>query len=123
MSKRVEWIKHNGQRLIFIDYEDISSLDEEVALKELDVVHDFVMNAGTNLKILVDVTNAYGSSVIVKKLKSNLKEEKPLIAKEAVIGISGVKAKLLKAVNFFTKMNIKAFDDYDSAKEWLVSNN
>ena len=87
----------------------------------LDEARNFILSAGKELLILVDVQNSYTDSETMQKMKEDAKLEKPFIKKEAVDGISGLKAILLKAVNMFSGQDIKAFQTIDEAKDWLVS--
>jgi len=54
------------------------------------------------------------------KVKEAGKKTKHLTIKSGVVGITGAKKLLLTAYSAFTGINIKAFDDEESAKEWLV---
>jgi len=124
-KERLFWETYNGKRIININYAGLNSStpqDEKEALDFADVVHEFIMNAGKDLLIFVDVTDSYASSATTKKLKENLKEEKPLIAKEAVIGINKAKSILLKGLNLFSKVEICAFETEKEAKDWLTKN-
>ncbi len=124
-KERLFWETYNGKRIININYAGLNSStpqDEKEALDFADIVHEFIMNAGKDLLIFVDVTDSYASSATTKKLKENLKEEKPLIAKEAVIGINKAKSILLKGLNLFSKVEICAFETEKEAKDWLTKN-
>ena len=121
MSDRARWITHNGKQIVYIDYTGLSSTNEGEFIKALDEAKEFILNAGKNLLVLVDVRDSYGNSSIVKRMKEDGETEKPFVAKEAVVGISGFKEMLLKGVKLFTKIDINPFKTLDEAKDWLAS--
>jgi hypothetical protein len=54
---------------------------------------------------------------LLRKLTS---KTKPHVHKRAIIGVNGVQKVLLKALNQFTGQESVAFDDNETALEWLV---
>ncbi len=120
MSDRVKWIEHKGKQIIFLDYTKLNPRDGESFIDVLDEAKEFVLAAGNNLLVLVDIRNSYGDSKITKRLKQDGKLEKPQIKKEAVVGISGAKEILLKGINLFSNIGITPFKDLEEAKDWLV---
>ena len=121
MSKRTSWISHKGKKIIYVDYTGLSSNNEDEFIAALDEAKEFILKAGSNLLVLVDVSNSFGNSSIVKRMKKDGEIEKEFIKKEAVVGISGFKEMLLKGVKLFTKIDINPFKTVDSAKDWLVN--
>lgn len=121
MEARIRWINHKGKRIVYVDYTNLSSNDKKAFFAVIDQAREFVLKAGSNLLLLVDVRNSFGDSEIMARLKQDGKDEKPFIHKQAVVGITGFKGVLLAAVNSFTGLGIKPFDTLDQAKDWLVS--
>jgi len=119
MSDRTKWIYHKGKRIIYINYSGLNSNNEKEFIQALDEAKEFVLQAGKNLLVLVDVRDSFGNSTIVKRMKEDGKIEKPYILKEAVIGISGFKEIFLKGINMFTNIGIQPFKDIEKAKDWL----
>jgi len=105
---------------IIEDYRGLSSNNEKEFINVIDEAKEFILNAGKNLLILVDVTDSYGNSSIVKRMKEDGKLEKPFVSKEAVIGVTGLKEVFLKGINLFSKQNIRPFPTIEEAKDWLV---
>ena len=121
MSNRIKWIHHKGKRIVYLDYTNLSSNNEKEFIKVLDEAKNFILGAGDNLLILVDVRDSFGNSNIVKRMKEDGKLEKPFVLKEAVVGITRLKEVLLKGINLFSKIDIHPFRTIDEAKDWLVS--
>ena len=44
-----------------------------------------------------------------------------MISKSAILGINKPKAILLRGVNLFSKLDVRAFDTKEEALDWLVS--
>lgn len=120
MNERIQWIEHKGKKIIYLDYKNLNSRNKEEFIKVLDAAKEFVLSAGNNILLLVDIRNSFGDRDIVNRMKQDGKEEKPYIKKEAVVGITGVKEVLLKAINLFTNLGIKPFNSLEEAKDWLV---
>ena len=120
MSERVKWIEHKGKKIIHLDYTNLNSRDKESFYLVLDEANEFIMSAGNDLLILVDIRDSFGDSEISKRMKVDGKMEKPYIHKEAVVGITGVKKVLLKGINLFTNIGITPFETIEEAKDWLV---
>lgn len=120
-KKHIYWDTYKGKRIIRINYAGLGGKEgEEYTLQVLDKVHDFVLKAGKNLLILVDVEDAYATSKIVAKLKSNVKSEGKLIKKEAILGLNKAKTILLNSINMFAKTGLKPFNTEKEALKWLI---
>jgi len=120
MNPRAYWIEHKDKKIIYLDYTNLNSRNKPEFMAVLDEARNFILSAGSNLLILVNVTGSFGDSEIVNRMKQDGKDEKPYVAKEAVVGINGAKEILLRAINFFTNIGIKPFSNVEEAKDWLV---
>ncbi len=118
--ERVKIIKHKNKLITYVQYGGLASDKEAEFMQEIEKVTQFVLKHGANQLLLVNVENAYGSSAVVKKMKVDSSKTKHLIKKNAVVGITGVKAIFLKAINLFAKTSIVPFDSDEKAKDWLV---
>jgi hypothetical protein len=120
MSQRVKWIEHNGKKIVFLDYSGFQYQDKEEFMRVLDEAKRFIFKAGKELLILVDVTNSYGDNEVIGKMKQDGKDEKHLVHKQAVVGITVFKELFLRTINLFTNIGIKPFNNIENAKEWLA---
>jgi len=120
-TKHIYWQTYKGKRVLRISYAGLGGEDgEEYAISILNYVHEFVLKAGNNLLILVDLKDAYATTKIIQMMKGNIASEKPLIKKEAVLGLNKAKMILLKAVSLFTNVGLTAFDTETEALDWLI---
>ncbi|GEM_PF-5827051 len=115
---------YNRKKVIFNNYSGLvddekSEINSVSSLIEEGILYDF--KQGTNLLILIDVTNCFINGRVLLKFKEAASRTKKITEKMAVIGISDAKSMLLNAVNFFAKTNIKGFSKREDALEWLTS--
>ncbi len=120
MSSRVKFIEHKGKKIIFLDYSGFQYKDKDEFMGVLDYARKFIFAAGKDLLILVDVSNSYGDNEVIGKMKQDGKDEKHLVKKQAVVGITVFKELFLKTINLFTNIGIKPFGTLEQAKDWLA---
>jgi hypothetical protein len=58
---------------------------------------------------------------VVEAFKEFTAFNKPYVIASAVIGLAGTYKIFINTGNYFTKRDIKLFDDAPTAKEWLIS--
>ena len=113
----VSWIEYKGKEILFIDYR---GLGLEESLETLDQAEEVIVGRKDKILILVDTRDAYTSAEFMARLKESGKEIAPKMEKQAIVGITGLKAILLDAYNRFTGSALKPFSIQEEAKEWLV---
>jgi hypothetical protein len=115
------WIIHKEKKIFYADYsdfeKDFQNLKAEVAYANSIMVRE----PKDSLLLLVNVNGTTGTSEITFYLKDAAIQVKAHVRKAAVIGVSGVRLALLRSVSFLSGMEIKPFDNIDTAKDWLVS--
>ena len=111
------WIEYKGKEILFIDYRGLG-LDE--SLETLDRAGEMIAERKKKILILVDTRDAYTSPEFMTRLKESGKEMSSLMEKQAIVGITGLKAILLNAYNRFTGSALRPFSTLEEAKEWLV---
>jgi hypothetical protein len=123
MTKGAQFIEYKGQSIYYVDYSNIKSNDEFMSvIKQSNSFREKVKSEGKKeLLMLVDISGSFVYGDVLTEIKKAGKITKELTLKEAVVGISGGKKILLRIVQSFTNMNLKAFDSIDEAKDWLVS--
>lgn len=118
MPGNIEWIKYKGKEILF---NNRSNLLPDDIIKNVDEAKELIMKSGRR-KILYLVDNSDNN--IIPKVKDHIKkvgkELDPYLAKSAVVGASRAQRVLLNVLNSITKMSVKAFDDLESAKKWLI---
>lgn len=120
MENRVRTEIYKGKKIIFLDYTKVDRHVEDKFMKVLQQAREFIMRAGKDLLILVDVRDSYATTKMIAKMKEDGKAERPFVKKSAVVGITGMKEIFLKGINLFTQQGIQPFNTIEEAKEWLV---
>lgn len=117
---RAKFSKHRDKMILNFDFSD---LDHDDASQLCEYVKGMIsrMPKGSVLT-LVNVTNVKYDAAF-RELSNELAEHnKPYVLAGAVIGVEGWKKLILWATTKFTgRNNLKAFDDLEEAKEWLVN--
>jgi hypothetical protein len=111
------WIEYKGKEILFIDYRGLG-MDE--SLETLEQVEKIITERKEKVLILVDTRDTYTSAEFMARLKETGKQMRPLMKKQAIVGITGLKAILLDAYNRFTGASLRPFSTLAEAKEWLV---
>lgn len=120
-NKRIQIINHKGKNILYFDYAGFSVHTKGEFIKTIETAAEFMISQGNNQLTLTDVRNSLGDPDIVAKLKEVSARTKSYRKKAAVVGVTGVKAILLSAINMFSKSTVVAFDTIEEAKDWLVS--
>ena len=121
MKDRFKTIRKGLKEILYIDYTGLDKNTEKEFIKLIDEATNVVLKRGNNQLILYNVENSYGSPAIVAKMKADANKSKHLVSKQAVLGITGAKAILLKGINLFAKIDIKPFSTEEEAIKWLLS--
>lgn len=117
---RAKFVKYRDKMILNFDF---SGLNHDDAKQVCDYVKGLIcrMPKGSVLT-LVNVTDVKYDSAF-KELSNELAEHnKPYVLAGAVIGVEGWKKLIFWATTKLTgRNNLKAFDDIEEAKEWLVN--
>ena len=115
------WLKHKNQDIFVLDYTGFH-MDRGSLYAEIEEAHKVIVSQPENsLLTIIDVQDTVADVETVSLLKSRSSESSKIFKKTAVVGVSGVKKVLAESIIKFSKMkNTKFFDDYGTAKDWLV---
>lgn len=115
------WITHKGKKIFYADYSDFGKDFIKLKAEVIYVNSIMVLEPKESVLLLVNVNGTTGTSEITFYLKDAAIKVKTHVRKAAVIGVSGVRLALLRSVSYLSGMDIKPFDDIETAKDWLVS--
>jgi hypothetical protein len=122
VTSTMQWIEYKDKSILLIEYSGVDMLDLEGEIHENELATIKLGKSGkTDLLFLTDVTSVHIDLAAVNAFKSATQAMEPYTKGSAVVGIHGIRRILLDAVNRFSKIETKAFDTLDRAKEWLVS--
>lgn len=116
-------ITNQNKAIIIVDYSQCRRKEQMLSLLA-EATSYFKTNKEPHLRILMDFTNAFGSTEFMDKAKSDrLEVLKTKTAISAIIGISGIKKILLKGYNALSPgQGMKPFDTKEQAIDYLTSN-
>jgi hypothetical protein len=116
---RVEFILHNGVRILDLDIRGSKDIDQNIAAFRL-AQELAIKEPLKSLRLLTDVTDAHYTSEGVSIMKEFSKAITPYTKASAAAGITGVKWIVIQSLLRLTGRNIKLFDTRENAKEWLA---
>ncbi len=115
------WIVYKNRRILLADYSEYI-LDSDGIMEEIAEVNSLALKERTDsVLLLVYVENSVGSKEILSCLKDSAFTIKNNVYKTAVVGVTGAKSVLMKMISNYSGLKMKAFDDTDAAKDWLIA--
>jgi hypothetical protein len=115
----IQWINYKGQEILL---NNRSNLNDTDIIQNSDQVVRLIKESGKKgILYLVDNSNTHMVPHVKEHIKKGAKEINPYIKKLAVIGTNSSQKILLNVLSSLTGMNIRVFDDIESAKNWLIS--
>jgi len=117
---RAKFFKHRDKMILNFDFSDLNHEDtKQVCEYVKGVISRMPKNS---VLTLVNVTNVKYDSAFRELSNELAQHNKPYVLAGAVIGVDGWKKLVLWATTKFTgRNNLKAFDDLEEAKDWLVT--
>ena len=119
--KRVRFVDHKGRKILYVDYSNLKKSEE--ILPVIGQLENVVKTTTKKLLFLTDATDGSANKESLNALKkvAKLCKDRDIVEKECIIGITGLKKVLLKAVNTFAKSNVIMKNSMEEAKDWLVA--
>ncbi|MFO7368839.1 MAG: STAS/SEC14 domain-containing protein [Bacteroidales bacterium] len=123
MNQGAKFIEFKGKPIYYVDYSNIKTSEEFLAIiKSTNAFREKLKRDGKkDLLMLVNISESFVYGDVLTEIKKAATLTRELIAKEAIVGITGSKKILLKILQSLTKIDYKIFDTEEEAKEWLVS--
>ncbi len=115
---RMKYVTHKGME---IEINDFTNLRGDRFASIIKANTQISLNSDKrDLLGIIDVSNSYINKETLNAFNESGEATKHLIAKTAVVGVTGLKKIFLNVVNKFTKLEAKPFDTIEEAKDWLV---
>jgi hypothetical protein len=117
-----EWIEHKGKRILYIKY---GGLKPQEMLDLILTATQMIVEAKSKSRFmeilsLSDLTGCYTGQEFMDLSKKQGMISLPLTKKAAVVGITGIKSILFRAVNSVAPNPRVPFDTVEEALDWLV---
>lgn len=114
----VSFINHKGKKILLIDFSGRKA--EEVINIIAEAKELIKKQPEKSLLTLTDGTNTRFDPKVAEGLKEFAAHNKPYVRAGAVVGITGIVKIVYNAVMKFSGRNLPAFDDIETAKDWLA---
>ena len=118
---RSQWIDYNDKKIF---YQDFSKLfyNTTAVKAELEEVQKIVLSQPEgSVLILTDMRDTNVGRELLPAMNAASTATKNQVKKTAVLGVTGVKRKLADLLTSLTGQPLKYFDDMETAKRWLAS--
>jgi hypothetical protein len=116
--KRIQPVFYRGNEIIRFDLRGLE--EEQDVIDFLCQGRDYLFKIDRPTLQLTNITGVYFTPLVMSQLSELAKEWEHLIIKDAIIGVTGVKKILFQIYNAVVRGKSKAFDDEETAKEWLA---
>jgi hypothetical protein len=114
---RIQKIKYKGKEIIYVNY---GGLREPAMIETLNQVEQIILSDNKPHLQLINISDAFATPGYMAAAKIFGKKTQSLTSKSAIVGITGVKALLLRSYNLVSGGKLKAFGTEEEAKEYLV---
>jgi hypothetical protein len=119
--KRLQWVVHKGVTIAHTDFRGLKgdSLIEQIDKNLVDLL-DRVKGGKRNLLLLTDITDVPMTGDSYSKIRQVSERLAPHAVARALLGVSGSRKVVLKAINAVVDYSVKGFSTREEAMEWLV---
>jgi len=115
----VSMVDHKNKKIIYVDHRGLTG---QKLLDNYKQACELIKKNGNGSLMLVDFRESTISNELVDYIKTEEnKAITKLIAKQAAIGISGIKKLVFNVYNTVTGSTLKMFNTEDEAKNYLVT--
>lgn len=118
--ERTRFIEHKGQRILLLDYSNLTKTDE--LLREIERTTAFIarLPKERTLRAMTDGTGSVYNKRVLAALKEMAAHNTPYILAGAVVSTSGLHRVALLAINAFIRRPLHIFASREEALDWLL---
>jgi hypothetical protein len=120
MEKRVQFIEHQGKRILFINLRGCSA--EEISALLPEVQTAITSEPRGSVLSLSDWTDAQISRGLADQIKRTLVFDRPHVKRTAFVGVERVPKVFLDGFKHFSRRDFTTFSTLEDAKAWLAAN-
>lgn len=118
-NARVRFIEYRGSRILYIDFSHGTPAEFLEAIETAE--RTIAGEPHASLLTLTNAENAMHDRRVTERLKSYVENNKPFVKAGAVVGLNELRKIVFNFLNKAAGRSLKAFDDIDRAKTWLVT--
>ena len=121
MSKTQQLV-HSGRTIFYMDFSNLNNPSEIKSLID-ESVRFIRKQPPVTVLTLTSIKGMHFNSEIRDLFNDFIKGNKPYVKAGAVIGLAGLQQIIYNSLMKVTGRDIKAFDNIEEAKNWLVGKN
>ena len=118
MTNRMQISSREGKEVLFLDYTGFTPDDKQEFYALLDEAKAFILTR-KKIFLIVDTNDSFADNEMINRMKQDAKEEKDIIEKEAILGISGIKGVFVQVISLFSGITIRTFNTKEEAMNWF----
>ncbi len=118
MNDRVQFITHQGKKILFSDLRAGSA--DEIRAMLPDIQHAMTSEPRNSVLSLSDWTDAQVTREVAEEIKKTMVFDRPHVKRTALVGIEKLPKIFLEAFKNFSRREFTTFSTLDEAKDWLV---
>lgn len=119
-----QWIEHQGREILNIDFSNFHDSDSELQREVNNILtgigKEMYSKPLRSVLVLVDLRNTKMTSSIQKIITERITDTRKYVAKTAVLGMTGIRKVFLDYFGRIARSDTRAFDDFDTAANWLL---
>ncbi len=118
--ERIQMITHRGQQITSLDFSEVRTTEQ--GLNAIEQARRLIQaQPEHSVLTLTNVQDAHFDAEILGELREMVSQNRRFVVAGAVVGMKGLQRVAYTAMMRITGRNIKAFEDAEKAKDWLVS--
>ena len=119
MTGRVQFVDHEGKRILVTDLTDLDTHQSPAVLEEARRVVASLPKE-RSLRSLLVVRRMRFDPKTIDAMKKVGKDDEPWVIATAVVGLTAIGRVVARVVSTFSGRRYAAFETVEQAKEWLV---
>jgi hypothetical protein len=121
--ERTRFVNHKGKKILLLDYTNLGTSPEELQEEIVRTRQLISTQPPASLLTLTDVRGSRITPGNVKAMQELVRHNAPFVQWGAVIvGLTGIQLTAFRAIQAVSRRrNLRAFNDMDEAKDWLVA--
>jgi len=118
--ERIQFVTHQGRRILVIDFSAIASPSE--VLKTIEAAKQYVAGLPQTPKLLTltKVDGVRFNDETVQAMRKYAEHNTPWVQAGAIVGMSSLHRIIHRMINMTSGRSLQAFDNEGAAKDWLV---
>lgn len=113
------FIEHHGVRILFLDYAGVQDRETALALIRESQEYIATLPQDGTLLTLTNVEGSHFDTDVLKAIRTLAEHNTPWVRAAAVVGLTGLLRVVFNAIVQLTGRELRAFDDLDTAKDYL----